>query len=73
MSKQKLYELKSKRADAIEQAEKALNEGNRAEHDINGFINIVIKRLLLLSIAREARIAGTLQPKPITNGINDLP
>lgn len=33
MSKQKLYELKSKRADAIEQAEKALNEGNRAEHD----------------------------------------
>ena len=33
MSKQKLYELKSKRADAIELAEKALNEGNRAEHD----------------------------------------
>lgn len=33
MSKQKLYELKSKRADAIEQAEKALNEGNRTEHD----------------------------------------
>ena len=33
MNKQKLYELKSKRAEAIEQAEKALNEGNRAEHD----------------------------------------
>ena len=33
MSKQKLYELKSKRAEAIELAEKALNEGNRAEHD----------------------------------------
>ena len=33
MNKQKLYELKSKRAEAIEMAEKALNEGNRAEHD----------------------------------------
>lgn len=33
MNKQKIYELKSKRADAIELAEKALNEGNRAEHD----------------------------------------
>ena len=47
--------------------------GNRAEHDINGLINIVMRRLLRLSIAREAMIAGTLQPKPITNGINDFP
>ena len=33
MNKQKLYELKSKRAEAIEMAEKALNEGNRTEHE----------------------------------------
>lgn len=33
MSKQKLYELKSQRADAIEAAEKALTEGNQAEYD----------------------------------------
>lgn len=33
MSKQKLYELKSQRADAVEAAEKALSEGNQAEYD----------------------------------------
>jgi len=33
MSKQKIYELKSQRADAVEAAEKALTEGNQAEYD----------------------------------------
>ena len=32
MSKQKLYELKSQRADAVEAADKALNEGNQEEY-----------------------------------------
>ena len=40
---------------------------------IKGLIKIVIRRLLRLSIVRVAIIAGTLQPKPITRGINDLP
>ena len=47
--------------------------GKRAEQDINGFMSIVIIRLERLSIAREERIAGTLQPKPIIKGMNDLP
>lgn len=33
MSKQKIYELKSQRADVVEAAEKALTEGNQAEYD----------------------------------------
>ena len=41
--------------------------------DINGMMAIVMRRLLRLSIARVAMIAGTLQPKPITIGMKDLP
>ena len=33
MNKQRLYELKSQRAEAMEKAEKALGEGNQAEYD----------------------------------------
>ena len=40
---------------------------------MNGFISMVISRLLRLSIVREAMIAGTLQPNPMTSGINDFP
>ena len=47
--------------------------GSRALQEINGFIKIVINRLLRLSMVRVAIIAGTLQPKPIIKGINDLP
>src|SRR5690554_35805 len=47
--------------------------GKRALHDMNGTINIVIMRLLLLSIVRVAIIAGTLQPNPIISGMKDLP
>ena len=47
--------------------------GRRALQDINGLINIVIKRLFRFSIVREAMIAGTLHPNPIINGINDFP
>ena len=34
---------------------------------------IVIRRDLRLSMVRVAMMAGTLQPKPITIGMNDLP
>ena len=47
--------------------------GNRALQLISGSISIVIIRLFRLSIVREAMIAGTLQPKPMTNGMKDLP
>ncbi len=50
-----------------------MNTGSRALHDMNGFINMVINRLLRLSMVRVAIIAGTLQPKPMTKGMNDLP
>ena len=36
-------------------------------------IAIVIRRDLRLSIERVAIMAGTLQPKPMTMGMNDLP
>ena len=35
-----------------------MNTGSRALHDMNGFISMVISRLLRLSIVREAMIAG---------------
>lgn len=40
---------------------------------MNGLIRIVMSRLDLLSMMRVDMIEGTLQPKPITKGINDLP
>ena len=47
--------------------------GILALHDMNGFIRIVMIRLLRLSIVRDAIIAGTLHPNPIIKGINDFP
>ena len=40
---------------------------------MNGLIRIVINRLDLLSMIRVYMMAGTLQPKPITSGMNDFP
>ena len=40
---------------------------------MKGRIIIVISRERRLSMVRVAITAGTLQPKPITNGMNDLP
>ena len=34
---------------------------------------MVISLLLRLSIVRQAMMAGTLQPKPMMSGMNDLP
>ena len=47
--------------------------GKRALQLISGLTSMVIIRLLRLSIVREAIIAGTLQPNPITKGMKDLP
>ena len=47
--------------------------GRRAEHDINGRMSIVIRRERWLSTVRVAMMAGTLHPKPIIRGMNDLP
>ena len=47
--------------------------GNRAEHDMNGIISMVMSRDLRSSIVRVAIMAGMLQPKPIIIGMNDLP
>ena len=40
---------------------------------MNGVTSIVTRRLLGFSMVRVAMMAGTLQPKPITMGMNDLP
>ena len=45
----------------------------RAEHDMNGTTSIVTRRLRGFSTVRVAMTAGTLQPKPMTKGMNDLP
>ncbi len=45
----------------------------RALQDISGIISIVKILSFGLSKVRVAIIAGTLQPKPINKGINDLP
>ena len=47
--------------------------GKRALHDMNGVTSIVISLLLRLSIVRVAIMAGTLQPKPMSMGMNDFP
>ena len=47
--------------------------GRRAEQLMNGTISIVSARSFLLLISRAAMIAGTLHPKPISIGINELP
>ena len=36
-------------------------------------MSMVIRRLLRLSMVRQAMIAGTLQPKPMISGMNDFP
>ena len=52
---------------------KRIYTGSRALQDINGTMNMVIMRLLLLSMVRVAMMAGTLHPKPMIRGMNDLP
>ena len=47
--------------------------GKRAEQLIIGKIIIVMSLLRRLSIVLVAITAGTLQPKPMINGMNDLP
>ena len=47
--------------------------GRRALHDINGTTIMVIRREVRHSMVRHAKTAGTLQPKPMTIGMNDLP
>ena len=42
-------------------------------HDIKGVTRMVMSLLLRLSMVRAAIMAGTLQPKPIMSGMNDLP
>ena len=47
--------------------------GIRAEQLMNGLMRMVMMRLERLSIERDAIMEGTVQPKPITRGMNDLP
>ena len=47
--------------------------GSLAEQDIKGVTSMVFNRSLLFSSAREAMIAGTLQPNPRIIGINARP
>ncbi len=52
---------------------KRMYTGRRALQDMKGTMNMVIIRLLRLSMVRVAMMAGTLQPKPMMRGMNDLP
>ena len=47
--------------------------GSRALQDIKGVISMVLYRSRLFSRAREAIMAGTVQPKPRIMGIKDRP
>ena len=47
--------------------------GKRAEQLMSGRMSIVIRRERRLSIVRVAITAGTLHPKPMMSGMNDLP
>ena len=47
--------------------------GRRAEHDMKGRMSMVMSRDRRLSMVRVAMTAGTLQPNPMTSGMNDLP
>ena len=47
--------------------------GYRALHDINGIMSMVTILSFLFSMVRVAIMAGTLQPNPISMGMNDLP
>ena len=47
--------------------------GNLALHDMNGIISMVRRRSPGFRRVRVAMMAGTLQPNPITSGINDRP
>ena len=47
--------------------------GSLALQDINGVMSMVLYRSRLFSRAREAMMAGTVQPKPRIMGMKDLP
>ena len=47
--------------------------GRRALQLIRGVTKMVMSRLWRLSMVRDDMMAGTLHPKPIIRGINDLP
>ena len=47
--------------------------GMRASQLISGRMSMVTRRDRLLSMVRVDITAGTLQPKPMMSGINDLP
>lgn len=47
--------------------------GSLAAHDISGLIRMVVSLFDLPSIVRVAITAGTVQPKPSSNGMNDFP
>ena len=47
--------------------------GSLALQDIKGVISMVLNRSRLFSSAREAMIAGTVQPKPSSMGMNARP
>ena len=47
--------------------------GSRALQDINGVMSMVLNRSRLFSRAREAMMAGTVQPKPRIMGMNARP
>ena len=47
--------------------------GRRAEHDIKGTSNVVMRRSLGCSMVRAAIIAGTLQPNPMIKGMKLFP
>ena len=58
----------SKNADAI-----SPYTGSLAEQDTNGSSMIVMRRSFTFSIVRALMAAGTVQPNPISIGMNDLP
>lgn len=47
--------------------------GSRAEQLTKGLMSMVMSRLERLSMERVAIMEGTVQPNPITSGMNDLP
>ena len=47
--------------------------GIRAEQLMKGLMRMVMSRLERLSMILVDMMAGTLQPKPITRGMNDFP
>lgn len=47
--------------------------GSRAEQDIKGTSMMVMRRSFSFSMVRAPMTAGTVQPKPMSMGINALP